>query len=204
MGLHLTIIAGETSGDLLGARLIASLRRQVPDIVLSGVGGIEMTKAGIQSVFPMEDIAVMGLQQILPRMKLIYQRINETVESIKQSNTDAVVFIDSPEFAVRVAKRLRRSRPHLPMIKYGAPTVWAWRPGRAKAIKPYYNLILSLLPFEPRVYQYLNGSECRYVGHPAVANLPNGEHVNEFKNKYNITEGAVSYTHLTLPTILLV
>ena len=104
MGLHLTIIAGETSGDLLGARLIASLRRQVPDIALSGVGGIEMTKAGIQSVFPMEDIAVMGLQQILPRLKLIYQRIDETVESIIQSNTDAVVFIDSPEFAVRVAK----------------------------------------------------------------------------------------------------
>jgi lipid-A-disaccharide synthase len=96
-----------------------------------------MTKAGIQSVFPMEDIAVMGLQQILPRLKLIYQRINETVESIIQSNTDAVVFIDSPEFAVRVAKRLRRLRPYLPMIKYGAPTVWAWRPGRAKAIQPY-------------------------------------------------------------------
>ena len=189
MGLHLTIIAGETSGDLLGARLIASLRRQVPDIALSGVGGIEMTKAGIQSVFPMEDIAVMGLQQILSRLKLIYQRIDETVESIIQSNTDAVVFIDSPEFAVRVAKRLRRLRPNLPMIKYGAPTVWAWRPGRAKAIKPYYNLILALLPFEPRVYKYLNGSECRYVGHPAVANLPNGKHVNEFKNKYNITEG---------------
>ena len=93
MGLHLTIIAGETSGDLLGARLIDSLRRQVPDITLSGVGGIEMTKAGIQSVFPMEDIAVMGLQQILPRLKLIYQRINETVESIIQSNSDAVVFL---------------------------------------------------------------------------------------------------------------
>ena len=189
MGLHLTIIAGETSGDLLGARLIAALKRRVPDIEFSGVGGIEMTKAGIQSVFPMEDISVMGLQEILPRLKLIYRRIDETVKSISQSDTDAIIFIDSPEFAVRVAKRIRRARPDLPMIKYGAPTVWGWRPGRAKAIKPYYNLILALLPFEPRVYRYLNGSECRYVGHPAVANLPTDEHVKAFKNKFNIVEG---------------
>ena len=88
MGLHLTIIAGETSGDLLGARLIAALKRRVPDIEFSGVGGIEMTKAGIQSVFPMEDISVMGLQEILPRLKLIYRRIDETVKSISQSDTD--------------------------------------------------------------------------------------------------------------------
>ena len=189
MGLHLTIIAGETSGDLLGARLITALKRQVPDVVFSGVGGTEMTKAGIQSVFPMDDISVMGLQQILPRLKLIYRRIDETVESIIKSDTDAVIFIDSPEFAIRVAKRIRQVRPDLPMIKYGAPTVWGWRPGRAKAIKPYYNLILALLPFEPRVYQYLDGSECRYVGHPAVANLPTDKHVQGFKNKFSIAEG---------------
>lgn len=189
MGLHLTIIAGETSGDLLGARLITALKRQVPDVVFSGVGGTEMTKAGIQSVFPMDDISVMGLQQILFRLKLIYRRIDETVVSIIKSDTDAVIFIDSPEFAIRVAKRIRQVRPDLPMIKYGAPTVWGWRPGRAKAIKPYYNLILALLPFEPRIYQYLDGSECRYVGHPAVANLPTDNHVQRFKNKFNIADG---------------
>ena len=143
MGLHLTIIAGETSGDLLGARLITALKRQVPDIVFSGVGGTEMTNAGIQSVFPMDDISVMGLQQILPRLRLIYRRIDETVESIIKSDTDAVVFIDSPEFAIRVAKRIRQARPDLPMIKYGAPSVWG---GARGGQKPLSHFIILFLP----------------------------------------------------------
>lgn len=188
MGLQLTIIAGETSGDLLGARLMAALKQEIPNIIFSGVGGVEMTKAGLNSIFPMEDIAVMGVFQILPRIKLINRRIEETAAAILKSDTDAVVFIDSPEFAIRVAKRVRSQRPDINMIKYGAPTVWGWRQERAKAIKPYYNLILGLLPFEPRVFKKLDGPECRYVGHPAVTNLPSKAHVSKFKKKYNIAK----------------
>lgn len=186
MGLHLAIIAGETSGDILGARLIAALRQENPDVVFSGVGGVEMTRAGIRSVFPMEDISVMGLSQVLSRLRLIYRRIDETVEAIVAGRPDAIVFIDSPEFAIRVARRVRAKCPEVKTVKYVAPSVWAWRASRAGKMKPYFDLVLGLLPFDPVVFAKLQGPPCRYVGHPAIMNLPAQPDIDAFRRKFEI------------------
>ena len=129
--LRLFLIAGEPSGDRLGAALMAGLKTLAPDTVFEGVGGAMMETEGLQSRFPMEELSVMGLMEVLPKYRHLKRRIAETAAAVVASAPDALITIDSPDFTLRVARAARAARPHLRTIHYVAPSVWAWRPGRA-------------------------------------------------------------------------
>jgi len=162
------LIAGEASGDALGAALMRAMRVIAPDISFIGVGGAAMTAEGLQSLFPLEDIAVMGLLPVLGRLPTLLARIAQTTRAIIDAAPDCLVLIDAPDFTHRVARGVRRRRPDLPIIDYVSPSVWAWRPGRARAMRGYIDCVLALLPFEPEAYRRLDGPPCIYVGHPLV------------------------------------
>jgi lipid-A-disaccharide synthase len=161
------LIAGEPSGDRLGAALMAGLRELAPQVQFDGVGGDAMAEAGMASRFPMSDLSVMGLAEVLPRLSLIRARIRETAAAIIAARPDLVVTIDSPDFCLRVLKAARAVRPDLPTVHYVAPSVWAWRPKRAVRMAPLVDHVLALLPFEPP-YMQAAGMSCDFVGHPAV------------------------------------
>lgn len=169
---HVMLVAGETSGDVLGAELMVALRElsEVP-LRFSGVGGPAMERQGFTSIFPMTDIAVMGPREIIPRLPLIFRRIWQTVRHAVDQKPDLAVVIDSPEFTHMVAKRMARRAPGIPVVNYVLPSVWAWRQGRARAMRNYIRRVLALLPFEPRFLEKV-GVDCVYVGHPAIERLP--------------------------------
>jgi lipid-A-disaccharide synthase len=169
--LDVFLVAGETSGDLLGAALMKKLSERAGNVRFRGVGGPEMQAQGLASQFAMADITAMGFGQVIAKLPLILRRIRETASAIKQSPPDILVLIDSPDFNQRVAKRVRRALPDLPIIKYVSPTVWVWRPGRAKKLKPLVDHILALFPFEPEVHRRLGGPPTSYVGHPLLEKL---------------------------------
>lgn len=167
--LHVYLVAGETSGDELGARLMLALRAAAPvPPRFSGVGGGAMAEQGLLSLFPLEDIAVMGFLPVIARLPTLLARIRRTAEAVIAANPDILVIIDSPDFTHRVAKRVRARLPGLPIVDYVSPSVWAWRPGRAKKMRGYVDHVLALLPFEPAAHQRLGGPECAYVGHPLI------------------------------------
>lgn len=165
------IVAGEASGDQLGALLMRALRAVQPEIVIAGVGGDAMTREGLESLFPLSDISVMGLLPVIERLPRLVLRINQTARAIVESAPDCVVIVDAPDFTHRVARRVRRASPQLPIVDYVSPSVWAWRPGRARAMRHYIDHVLALLPFEPAVYARLGGPPCSYVGHPIIEHL---------------------------------
>jgi lipid-A-disaccharide synthase len=168
---HIFMIAGEPSGDNLGAALIRGLRDLCgPCLRLEGIGGPAMAEAGFRSRFPMEELSVMGLSEILPRLPNLLRRIRETAEAVVALRPDALIGIDSPDFCLRVARRARRALPDLRVIHYVAPSVWAWRPGRAQRMATSVDHVLALLPFEPP-YMRAAGMSCDFVGHP-VARTP--------------------------------
>lgn len=169
--MKLFLIAGEASGDALGASLIRALRTLAPETVVSGVGGVEMAREGLQSLFPIEDIAVMGLAPVLARLPKILARIGETTRAVVDARPDCLVLIDAPDFTHRVARRARRRLPGLPVVNYVSPTVWAWRPGRARAMRAYVDCVMALLPFEPAAHARLGGPPCVYVGHPLAERM---------------------------------
>lgn len=168
---HVFLVAGEASGDLLGALLMRALRAARPDISFAGVGGDAMAREGLTSLFPLRDIAVMGLAPVLRRLPQLVARIDRTARAVVEAAPDCLVIIDAPDFTHRVARRVRRARSGLPIIDYVSPTVWAWRPGRARAMRSYVDQVLALLPFEPEAYERLGGPPCAYVGHPLVEYL---------------------------------
>lgn len=169
--LKVALIAGEPSGDVLGAGLMRALKRETGgNVRFSGVGGAQMTAEGLQSQVPIADLAVMGLVEILPRIRLLLRRIDETAKFLLSDRPDVVVTIDSPGFGRRVAKRLRGRR--FPLVHYVAPTVWAWRPGRARRMARLYDHLLTLLPFEPPYFEAV-GLPATFVGHPAVETIAN-------------------------------
>jgi lipid-A-disaccharide synthase len=165
------LVAGEESGDQLGAGLMRALRAQRPEIVIAGVGGDAMAKEGLESLFPMSDIAVMGVVSVLARLPLLLKRIGETAAAVLRFAPDVLVIIDSPDFTHRVARLVRAKRPDLPIVDYVSPTVWAWRPGRAVKMRRYIDHVLALLPFEPAAHLRLGGPPCTYVGHPLIERL---------------------------------
>lgn len=170
--LKIFLVAGEHSGDALGAKLMAALRQLYSaDIEFSGVGGDEMTTQGLKSLFSIDDVAVMGPLAILRRLPLLIRRVHETVDHALRVSPDLVVIIDSPEFTHPIAKRIRRRAPRIPIIDYVSPSVWAWRPGRAKRMRAYVDHVLALLPFEPEAHARLGGPPCTYVGHPLIEKL---------------------------------
>lgn len=170
--LRLFLVAGEHSGDALGGKLIAALKQRYDGtLTLAGVGGEEMAHEGFASLFPIEDVAVMGPMSILPRLPRIMRRVYQTVDAALAFKPDAVVIIDSPEFTHPIAKRIRKRAPDIPIIDYVSPSVWAWRPGRAKRMRRYVDHVLALLPFEPDAHARLGGPACTYVGHPLIEKL---------------------------------
>jgi lipid-A-disaccharide synthase len=160
------IVSGETSGDNLAARLMQALKQETGGRVrFAGVGGPQSEKQGLQSLFPMSELSLMGLAEVLPHLPLLAKRLNETVAAARALQPDAVVTVDSPDFCLRVCERLRGSG--FPVIHYVAPQLWAWRPGRARKLARKIDHLMALLPFEvPFFAQY--GVPCSYDGHPAI------------------------------------
>lgn len=170
--LDVFIIAGEVSGDHLGAALMQSLGALTSGAVqFRGVGGERMTGQGLSSLFPMQDIAVMGFLPVIARLPQLIERINRTAKAVIENPPDVLLIVDSPDFTHRVARKVRKRLPHLTVINYVSPTVWAWRPGRARAMKRYVDHVLALLPFEPQAHRDLGGPSCTYVGHPLIERM---------------------------------
>jgi lipid-A-disaccharide synthase len=171
--LTIWIVSGEESGDQLGAKLMRSLKARLGSdrIRFGGVGGHAMAKEGLSSLFPLEDIAVMGISAVIARLPAILKRIRFTVDAVIEAKPDMLVIIDSPDFTHRVAKAVRQRAPAIPVIDYVSPSVWAWRPGRALKMRAYVDHLLALLPFEPEAHRRLGGPPTTYVGHPLIERL---------------------------------
>ena len=174
------LIATEESGDRLGAGLMKVLRQRLGDAVLfEGVGGLAMASEGLTSMFPIEELSIVGFAAVVRRLPRIMRLIRQTVDAVMQTSPDALVIIDSPDFTHRVARRVRSRDQSIPIIDYVSPTVWAWRPGRARAMVSYIDHVMALLPFEPEAYRRLRGPPCTYIGHPLIDQLaslrPNAE-----------------------------
>ena len=165
---HLFVIAGEPSGDRLGAALMDGLAELAPGTRVDGIGGPEMEARGLASLFPMDRLSVMGLAEVLPRLPELLSLRDRAAAAALEADVDALVTIDSPDFTLRVARKVRAARPDLPVIHYVAPSVWAWRPARAERMASVVDHVLALLPFEPP-YMEAAGMTCDFVGHPAVA-----------------------------------
>jgi len=166
------IVAGEHSGDQLGGKLMAALKAASEDpILFTGVGGEMMEAHGMRSIFPLSDVAVMGPLAILARLPKLVRRVYQAVDAGLKAEPDAIIIVDSPEFTHPIAKRIRRKRPLIPIIDYVSPSVWAWRPGRARKMKPYVDHLLAILPFEPAAHERLGGPACTYVGHPLIERM---------------------------------
>ena len=161
------LIAGEASGDKLGAALMAGLKTLRTDITFEGVGGPLMQAEGMKSRFPMDELSVMGLAEILPKYRALKARIRETAEAVLETQPDVLITIDSPDFCLRVA-RLVKASSDIRTVHYVAPTVWAWRPKRAEKMAAHIDHVLALFPFEPPLMQAA-GMDCDFVGHPVVA-----------------------------------
>ncbi|HUF55538.1 MAG TPA: lipid-A-disaccharide synthase [Thermohalobaculum sp.] len=164
------LVAGEPSGDRLGAALMHALRAELPELRFAGLGGREMAAAGLEPLFDIRALSVMGLTEVVPRLPRILGLMKRVVRDALAAEPDVLVTIDSPSFTLRVARRVRRRRPSLPVVHYVAPSVWAWRPGRAARMAAHVDHVLALLPFEPP-YMEEAGMGCDFVGHP-VAERP--------------------------------
>ncbi|HUC50529.1 MAG TPA: lipid-A-disaccharide synthase [Xanthobacteraceae bacterium] len=170
--LSIYIIAGEESGDALGAALARALSAQTAGTVkLAGVGGRAMAAAGIESPFPIDDLSIVGLMAIPQKLPKILRHIREATRTAVAARPDALVIVDSPDFTHRVARGVRLQAPAIPILDYVSPSVWAWRSGRARAMRAYVDRVLAILPFEPEAYRRLKGPPCSYVGHPLIERL---------------------------------
>lgn len=179
------IIAGEVSGDKLGAALMTGLKKLVDDVEFQGIGGTLMMSQGMTSLFPMDELSLMGIAEILPKYAHLKRRIAQTADAMIASGADVLITIDSPDFCLRVAKLVReRGGPRI--VHYVAPTVWAWRKGRAAKMAKHVDQVLALFPFEPTHLQAA-GVRCDFVGHPVVAE-PQATKVEkqEFRTRHGI------------------
>jgi lipid-A-disaccharide synthase len=166
------LIATEESGDRLGSALMKVLRQRLGDDVrFEGVGGSSMAREGLQSLFPIEQLSIIGLAAVVRKLPSILKLIREATDAVLKAAPDILIIIDSPDFTHRVAKRVRQRNPNIPIVNYVSPTVWAWRPGRAKAMRDYVDHVLALLPFEPEAHRRLGGPPCTYVGHPLIEQI---------------------------------
>lgn len=163
------ILAGEVSGDKLGAALMADLKKAQPKIQFVGVGGELMEKEGLVSLFPMEELAVMGFVEVLPALPRLIKRLKELVTFAETEKIDLLLTIDAQDFSARLAKKIK-ARLRVPCVHYVSPTVWAWRPGRVQKMAKYLDHVLALFPFEPKYYE---GSKlaCTFVGHPMAQEM---------------------------------
>jgi lipid-A-disaccharide synthase len=170
--LKIFIVAGEESGDRLGGALIAALRRQAGAAVeIAGIGDHAMAVQGVASLFATGHLAIVGVTAIPRRLPAILRSIRHAAERIVALRPDVLVIIDSPDFTHRVARRVRAAAPHIPIVDYVSPSVWAWRPGRARAMRAYVDHVLALLPFEPAAHARFGGPPCTFVGHPLAEQI---------------------------------
>lgn len=174
MNPHFYIIAGEASGDFLGAQLMRALKQQAGDLQFSGIGGAQMEKEGLNSLFPIQELSLMGLAEILPHIPRLLKRVRQTVRDVEAKKPTMVITIDSPGFNFRVAKKLRKKwGSRLKLVHYVAPSVWAYKPKRAHTMAQWCDHVLCLLPFEPAYFE-LAHLPASFVGHPVVSEMPLG------------------------------
>lgn len=183
---HFFLVAGEVSGDLIGGRLMGALRRALGDQVrFSGVGGPAMTAEGLTSLFPMQELSLMGLAEVLPHVPNLLRRLKQTEAAVRADPPTAFITIDAPSFTLRLAKRLAGSG--IPRIHYVAPQVWAWRAGRAKKLARKVDRLLTLLPFEPP-YFTAHGLPTDFVGHPVVEGGALSGDAAGFRQRYGLSD----------------
>jgi len=179
------LIAGEASGDLLGARLMAALKKRTQgNVQFAGVGGPRMQAEGMDLLFPQAELAHFGFFELIGHIPHILKRIRETSQAIKRQQPAALITIDAPDFCFRVAKKVKATK--IPLIHYVAPTVWAWRPKRAHTIAQFLTHLLTLLPFEPP-YFTKEGLGCTFVGHPIVENGADKGQAQRFYDRHGLT-----------------
>ena len=163
------LVAGEESGDRLGAALMRALRERTGGAVrFAGVGGRDMAGEGLASLYPIDDLPIIGFSAIPRRLPRILRLMRFTARTVVEKRPHVLVIIDSPGFTRGIARRVRAAQPKIPIVEYVSPSVWAWRPGRARVMRHYIDHILALLPFEPEVHRRLGGPPCTYVGHPLI------------------------------------
>lgn len=180
-GLHFFVIAGEPSGDKLGASLMAGLHDLAPGVRFSGIGGPLMQEQGLESRFQMSELSVMGIAEVLPRLPKLLRLVRETADAVAAQKPDALITIDAPDFTLRVAARAKAALPDLKTIHYVAPTVWAWRPERAAKMARHVDHVLALFPFEPP-YMHAEGMTSDFVGHPVIADpVPDASAIAAFR-----------------------
>ena len=183
--MRIFLIAGEPSGDKLGAALMAGLKELAPDVSFDGIGGAQMAAEGLVSRFPMQELSVMGIAEILPKYRSLKRRIRETAQTVIETAPDVLITIDSPDFSFRVARQVKAASS-VRTVHYVAPTVWAWRPGRAAKIARFIDHLLTLLPFEPPYFTQ-HGMACDFVGHPVVAEpMPQAADIAAFRSRHDL------------------
>ena len=188
--MRIFLIAGEASGDKLGAALMAGLKQLAPGVEFLGVGGPEMQAAGLNSLFEMNELSVMGLVEVLPKYRQLKRRIAQTADAILAKKPDVLITIDSPDFCLRVAA-LVKAKSDIRVVHYVAPSVWAWRPGRAVKMARYVDQVLALLPFEPPLMEAA-GMRCDFVGHPVVSEpVVSAQERADFRAGYGLGDARV-------------
>jgi lipid-A-disaccharide synthase len=165
------VVAGEESGDRLGAGLMRALSERESNIRFVGVGGEKMERLGLRALFPMDELAFVGLTMIFRRLPAIISRMRRMVDAVIAADPDVLVLIDIPGFNLRIGKFVRWRKPEIPIVFYVSPSVWAYRPGRARSMARFVDRVLAILPFEPAVHRELHGPPCSYVGHPLIEQL---------------------------------
>lgn len=186
--LHVFIIVGEPSGDVLGARLIEALNRTSPQgIKYSGVGGPQMAAQGFQSLFDYRQLAVIGLLEVLPQAPRLLRRIRDVATAVETLQPDVIITIDAPSFGFAVLRRLKTHTQ--PRIHYVAPQVWAWRPNRVNKINKYVDHVLALFPFEPAYFEA--AMPCTFVGHPVLETIATAEEGQAFRRRHGIDADAL-------------
>ena len=182
--MRVFLIAGEASGDRLGAALMAGLK-SLTDVTFSGIGGPLMQSEGMSSLFPMDELSVVGIAEILPKYMHLRRRLDQTVAAVLAEQPDVLITIDSPEFSLRVARKVKAAS-RIRTVHYVAPSVWAWRPKRAKKLPGVVDQVLALLPFEPPLIE-AEGVACDFVGHPVVTEpVANADQVAAFRARHDL------------------
>lgn len=182
------LIAGEPSGDAIGGKLVTSLKKQDPDAEIVGIGGPLMKQAGLKCLFKMEDLNVMGIWEVVMRLPQLKKIMDGVVAEIEEFEPDALVTIDFPDFNFKVAEKIRRrGKTNAKLVHYVAPSVWAWRPGRAKKVASFLDAMMCILPFEP---DYFKAHKLRavYVGNPVLEDHPENASGKRFREEQNIPE----------------
>ena len=183
---NIYLVAGEPSGDILGGELMKSLSEELDSPIFYGVGGPKMEENNFVSLFKMKEITVFGIFPVLKKIFFLINKINQVVLDIINKKPDLIVLIDSPDFNHRVAKKIKRKLPNTPVVCFVAPSVWAWRQGRAKKMSKYFDHLLSIIPFEVDFFRKY-GLDTTYVGHP-VARIIDNVREDSIKNNYNLTD----------------